>query len=278
MGAAAISSAVGLGGCNAPSGWTARSWSLRMAFVGNGISALMRAQRGFNSLREGWGELVFCQQMNFVHAGFFLGASPITINLPVRRMARDTIGANPGEARMTDKVNRRVTRRRVIAGTAMALGGLAISGGRGAAQEKTARAGTIITVKAIHQEKDLHASRQRLYEILLDSKQFTAFSGGRAAEIHGEVGGTFSVFAGHIVGRNLELVPNQRIVQAWRVVTWPEGIYSIARFELVAQTPAGQSSATRIIFDHTGFPSELAEHLESGWRENYWNALRKYLT
>ena len=88
---------------------------------------------------------------------------------------------------------------------------------------------------------------------------------------------TFSVFAGHIVGRNLELVPNQRIVQAWRVVTWPEGIYSIARFELVAQTSAGQSSATRIIFDHTGFPAELAEHLESGWRENYWDALRKYL-
>jgi hypothetical protein len=48
----------------------------------------------------------------------------------------------------------------------------------------------------------------------LDSKQFTAFSGGRAAEIQSEVGGVFSVFAGHIVGRNLELVPNQRIVQA----------------------------------------------------------------
>jgi activator of HSP90 ATPase len=115
---------------------------------------------------------------------------------------------------MTHKVNRRVTRRRVITGTAIALGGLAISGGRGAAQEKMAKAGTIIAVKAIHQEKDFNASAQRLYEIQLDSKQFMAFSGGRAAEIHGEVGGTFSVFAGHIVGRNLELVPNQRIVLA----------------------------------------------------------------
>ena len=178
---------------------------------------------------------------------------------------------------MNEEMNRRVTRRRVIAGTAIALGGLAISGGRGAAQEKRAKAGAIITTRAIHQEEDVNASAQRIYEILLDSKQFTAFSGGRAAEIHDEVGGAFSVFAGHIVGRNLELVPNQRIVQAWRVVTWPEGIYSIARFELVAQTSAGQSSATRIIFDHTGFPSELAEHLESGWNENYWDALRKYL-
>jgi activator of HSP90 ATPase len=178
---------------------------------------------------------------------------------------------------MIDEANRMVTRRRVIAGSAIALGGLALSGGQGTAQEKSPKAGAITTARAIHQEENINASPQRVYEILLDTKQFTAFSGGRAAQIQSEVGGTFSLFAGHIVGRNLDLVPNQRIVQAWRVVTWPEGIYSIARFELAAQTSAGQSSATHIIFDHTGFPSELAEHLESGWRENYWNPLRKYL-
>jgi hypothetical protein len=56
---------------------------------------------------------------------------------------------------------------------------------------------------------------------------------------------------------------NEHTVQAWRVVPWPEGIYSIARFELTEQ-----SSGTKLIFDHTGFPSELAEHLESGWNDN----------
>src|SRR5262245_58101029 len=83
----------------------------------------------------------------------------------------------------------------------------------------------------IHQEIDFTASPQQLYEALLESKQFTEFS-GRAADINREVGGAFSLFKGHIVGRNLELVPNERIVQAWRVVTWPEGAYSIVRFEL----------------------------------------------
>ena len=83
----------------------------------------------------------------------------------------------------------------------------------------------------IHQQIDFNASPQQLYEALLDAKQFTEFS-DRPAEINREVGGAFSLFKGHIVGRNVELVPNQRIVQAWRVVTWPEGAYSIARFEL----------------------------------------------
>jgi len=122
----------------------------------------------------------------------------------------------------------------------------------------------------IHQEVDLNASPQKVYEALLDSKQFTEFS-GRTAEINREVGGTFSLFKGHIVGRNLELLPNQRIVQGWRVVTWPEGAYSIARFDLKAQ-----GSGTHVVFDHIGFPEGLHDHLAQGWEENYWSLLKKY--
>jgi activator of HSP90 ATPase len=122
----------------------------------------------------------------------------------------------------------------------------------------------------IHQELDFNASPQRLYEALLDAKQFTAFS-GRTAEINRDAGGAFSLFGGHIIGRNLELVPNQRIVQAWRVVTWPEGAYSIARFDLKPQ-----GSGTRLVFDHIGFPEGLRDHLAEGWEQNYWSLLKKY--
>ena len=123
----------------------------------------------------------------------------------------------------------------------------------------------------IHQEVDFAASPNRLYETLLDTKQFSAFS-GRPTEINPEVGGAFSLFGGHIIGRNLELIPNQRVVQAWRVVTWPKGVYSIARFELKAQ-----GSGTRLVFDHIGFPEGLHDHLADGWDSNYWALLKKYL-
>jgi activator of HSP90 ATPase len=123
---------------------------------------------------------------------------------------------------------------------------------------------------SIHQEIDFSATPQQLYEALLDAKQFTEFS-SRPAEINREVGGAFSLFKGHIIGRNLELIPNERIVQAWRVVTWPEGAYSIARFELEPQ-----GSGTRLVFDHIGFPEGLHDHLSEGWEENYWSLLKKY--
>jgi hypothetical protein len=62
-------------------------------------------------------------------------------------------------------------------------------------------------------------------------------------------------------------------VQAWRVVDWNPGVYSIAKFELTEQGPG-----TRIVFDHTGFPEGLAQHLASGWTSNYWEPLAKYLS
>ena len=122
---------------------------------------------------------------------------------------------------------------------------------------------------SIHQEIEFTVIPQRLYEALLDSKQFSGFS-GRKAQIQRESGGEFSLFDGHIVGRNIELVPNQRIVQVWRVVTWPEGVYSIVRFEFETR-----KAGTRLIFDHVGFPSGLHDHLAEGWESNYWALLKK---
>jgi activator of HSP90 ATPase len=123
----------------------------------------------------------------------------------------------------------------------------------------------------IHQEVDFTASPARLYAALTDAKQFAAFS-GRAAVIEGGAGAAFSLFDAHIVGRNVELIPGKRVVQAWRAADWPEGLYSMVRFELV---PHG--TGTRLVFDHTGFPAGQHDHLAQGWEENYWSLLRKYL-
>lgn len=167
------------------------------------------------------------------------------------------------------------TRRQMIAGGAMGFCGLALAGVKAGAQRTASdhqASQTILIAKAIHHEVDFTAARHRIYEALLDAKQFSVLSGFPGAEIHREVGGTFSLFGGHVIGRNLELVPDRLIVQAWRAADWSDGVYSIARFELVPQGPG-----TRIKFDHTGFPIEKAEHLEDGWREHYWTTLQKYL-
>jgi activator of HSP90 ATPase len=92
------------------------------------------------------------------------------------------------------------------------------------------------------------------------------------AKIGREPGGAISLFGDYITGRQIELVANKRIVQAWRTASWGPGIYSIVRFDLVEQ-----GEATKVILDHTGFPSGTAEHLAAGWKANYWEPLQKLL-
>ena len=130
----------------------------------------------------------------------------------------------------------------------------------------------------IHQEINFKVTPHRIYEVLLSSKEFSASTkksfkvfSDTSATIDPTVGGTFSLFDGHIIGRILELVPDQRIVEAWRVVDWPAGIYSIARFELTSQ-----NSGTHLAFSHIGFPAGRKEHLSLGWQEHYWDALNIY--
>jgi activator of HSP90 ATPase len=172
------------------------------------------------------------------------------------------------------------TRRQVIAGVASALGGLALG-------STAAWAGTEEEIshaaESIHQEPVFKANRKRIYEALTDTKLFGKIvmlsgamagmpPGAKPAEISSEVGGAFVIFGGYITGRHIELVPNERIVQAWRVGNWDPGVYSIAKFEL-----AEQGSGTKIVFDHAGFPKGMGEHLAAGWKSHYWEPLEKLL-
>lgn len=124
---------------------------------------------------------------------------------------------------------------------------------------------------SLHEDIELKSGPQRIYEALLDAKQFAVFS-GMPAEIDPKAGGAFSMFAGQIIGRNIELVSNQRIVQAWRPSHWDPGIYSIVEFELKPQ-----SSGTLVALDHKGFPEGEFDHLELGWHAHYWEPLKKFL-
>jgi activator of HSP90 ATPase len=165
------------------------------------------------------------------------------------------------------------TRRQVGAAIAMVLGGLAAGSGVPAEQTMKEIPATAAnkTRTSLHEDIDIKASPQRIYEALLDAKQFAAFT-GRPAEIDPKAGGAFSMFGGLIAGRNIELVPNQRIVQAWRPTHWDPGTYSIVKFELKPE-----SSATIVVLDHKGFPEGDFDSLDFGWHAHYWEPLKKFL-
>lgn len=123
---------------------------------------------------------------------------------------------------------------------------------------------------SIHYDLNFKASPEQLYDALLDQTKFAAIT-GMPASIEPTVGGALFMFGKLIVGRNVELVPNVRIVQAWRPASWDAGVYSSVHFEFKAN-----GAGTDLAFDHTGFPSGLYDHLDWGWKNHYWDGLRKY--
>lgn len=123
----------------------------------------------------------------------------------------------------------------------------------------------------IHQEVVFDAPPDRVFSALMQSEQHSAFTGG-PAEISAEPGGAFSCHGGVILGRTIEVAKDKRIVQAWRVKQWEEGVYSMIKIDL---QPDGKK--TRLVLDHTGVPEAARDHIDAGWHARYWEPLKKFL-
>ncbi|MBL4683550.1 MAG: SRPBCC domain-containing protein [Nannocystaceae bacterium] len=125
--------------------------------------------------------------------------------------------------------------------------------------------------KPIHQEVTFNGTPEQFYDAYMNEKKRAKYTEG-ATTISMEEGGTFSCHGGTITGRNIELVPGKRIVQAWRVAGWPDGMYTTVQFEL-----SESDGKTQLVMDHCGVPDEFEDGVASGWHARYWEPLQKFL-
>jgi activator of HSP90 ATPase len=128
---------------------------------------------------------------------------------------------------------------------------------------------------SIHQEAVINASPGQIYEYLTNGEIFTAAT-EQPAQMSDREGEKFSLFGGRVEGRQIELVPGERVVQAWRFGSahpdaWEPGIYSIVRFTLRAE-----GAATRFVIDHIAIPPEWQDHIETGYPIFYQEPLARY--
>jgi activator of HSP90 ATPase len=111
-----------------------------------------------------------------------------------------------------------------------------------------------------------------LYELFIDSAKHSAATGA-PAKISRKVGGKWSAFDGMILGKNLALVPNRMIVQAWRSSAWktadPDSIL-VVRFEKTHNGAAAYLA-------HVGVPRYDHKGVTQGWRNYYWKPWKRYL-
>jgi activator of HSP90 ATPase len=117
------------------------------------------------------------------------------------------------------------------------------------------------------------ATPATLYALFMNSAKHTAAT-GMPAKISTKVGGKWSAFGGMILGKNLVLIPNRRIVQTWRSSEWkkadPDSI-------LVVNFEKSAGGGAQVELDHVGVPEYDQQGVRQGWVKYYWEPWREYL-
>ena len=116
------------------------------------------------------------------------------------------------------------------------------------------------------------APPELVYEALLDAKRHSEFTGSPATT-NARVGATFTAWDGYITGKNLELARPKKIVQEWTTTEWPDG-YPTSRLEFTLTPKKG---GTELKMVHSQVPAVQVDEYTSGWKEAYWDPLRRYL-
>jgi activator of HSP90 ATPase len=109
-----------------------------------------------------------------------------------------------------------------------------------------------------------------LYAAWLDSAQHSAMTGG-AAECSELPGASFTAWDGYISGQNLELVPHEKIVQAWRTEEFDESDED----SLLTLTLRAVEEGTALTLIHTEIPEGQTQYAQ-GWVDHYFLPMKDY--
>jgi len=115
------------------------------------------------------------------------------------------------------------------------------------------------------------ASPAEIYRAWLDSIGHSEMTGGEAT-MSDEVGADISAWDGYITGRNLELVPGERIVQSWRTTEFDDECDDSVVTILLQETEGG----TLLTLEHSSVPDEYKSYEEGGWQSHYFEPMITY--
>jgi activator of HSP90 ATPase len=122
--------------------------------------------------------------------------------------------------------------------------------------------------KDINQEIFIKTTPSVIYHAFMDSKTHSKFTGD-TAQIGKNIGDNFSAFSGYATGKNIQLKPNELIIQSWRASDWPKDHFSTIQIKLKSQ-----KDGTLITFNQTGVPETQCDDISKGWYDYYWKPLK----
>src|SRR5450759_4234839 len=115
------------------------------------------------------------------------------------------------------------------------------------------------------------ASARQIYDAWLDSLAHSEMTGSKA-NMSNEVGADVSAWGDYITGRNLELIPGERIVQSWRTAQFTEGHED----SIITVTLEEAENGTLLTLVHSNVPDDQMNYEQGGWEQHYFGPMKKY--
>ena len=115
------------------------------------------------------------------------------------------------------------------------------------------------------------ASARQIYDAWLDSLAHSEMTGSKA-NMSNEVGADVSAWGDYITGRNLELIPGERIVQSWRTAQFLEEHED----SIITVTLEDAENGTLLTLVHSNVPDDQMSYEQGGWEQHYFGPMKKY--
>jgi uncharacterized protein YndB with AHSA1/START domain len=115
------------------------------------------------------------------------------------------------------------------------------------------------------------ASAQDIYDAWLDSLAHTEMTGSEAV-MSDQVGDEVEAWDGYITGRNLELIPGERIVQSWRTRQFTDEHED----SIITLTLEKTEDGTLLTLVHSNVPKEMITYEQGGWHKHYFEPMQEY--
>ena len=115
------------------------------------------------------------------------------------------------------------------------------------------------------------AKAETIYNAWLDSKEHALMTDSDSARASHKIGAIHKAHGTYITGKNLELIPNQKIVQSWRNSDFKKSDPD----SLIEVTLKPKGSKTQVTIVHSGIPEHEFE-VEQGWIDYYFIPMKHY--
>ncbi|RCK66023.1 Hsp90 co-chaperone AHA1 [Candida viswanathii] len=123
----------------------------------------------------------------------------------------------------------------------------------------------------LHLEPEFNTTAEQLYITLLLKERISAWTRSFPVieNFPPKEGTDFELFGGSVSGKILKLVPNELIIELWRLLDWKEGHFAQLDIKLVQG-----GSETTMVVKFSGIPIGEEERVRNNFEERYVRAIK----